>query len=156
MRRGEVLMESLIAITVVVIGLLGMFSLLSRSMSLTRVISDRYVAANLAAEGVEVVKNLVDGNVLRRKPWNSGLATGAYEVVYNSPDLQPFANKTLSFDSANGLYSYNSGGMPTNFTRKIILERVGADEIKVSSIVSWVSRGGASFETNVEDHFLNH
>ncbi len=154
-RRGEVLMESLIAITVVVIGLLGMFSLLSRSVSLTRVVADRYVAAGLAAEGIEVVKNLVDHNVLTRKPWNLGLDTGAYEVVYNSVVLEPFTNKTLFFDNASGLYSYQSSGVPTHFLRKVIVERIAADELKVNSIVSWTTRGGATFETNVEDHFLN-
>ena len=148
-------MESLIAITVVVIGLLGLFSLLSRSVSLTRVVADRYVTAGLAAEGIEVVKNLVDHNVLTRKPWNLGLDTGAYEIAYNSSALAPFTNKTLFFDNATGLYSYQSGGTPTNFLRKVMVERIGANEIKVNSIVSWTSRGGASFETNVEDHFLN-
>ena len=155
-KRGEALIEALIAITVIVVGLLGMYSLLSRSLSLTRVVTDRYIAANLAAEGIEVVKNLIDTNVLKHKPWNQGLAgSGDYEVSYNSTAVAPFLGKVLFYDAQDGLYSYEIGGAPTKFTRKIILAPKGSKEIQVNSKVSWVSRGGASFEINLEDHFLN-
>ena len=146
----------MIAITVIVVGLLGMYSLLARSLSLTRVVTDRYVAANLAAEGIEVVKNLIDTNVLQLKPWNQNLSSkGEYEVAYNSVALSPFLGKKLSYNSVNSLYSYDASGAPTNFVRKIILDPINSEEIKVNSIVSWLTRGGAVFEINLEDHFFN-
>ncbi len=155
-KRGEALIEALIAITIIVVGLLGMYSLLSRSVSLTRVVTDRYVAANLASEGMEVVKNIIDTNVLELKPWNQNLASqGDYEVSYNSLSLSSFSGKALLYNSKKGLYSYEAGGMPTNFIRKITLEPKGPEEIQVNSRVSWLSRGGAVFEINLEDHFFN-
>lgn len=147
-------MESLIAITIATVGLLGMFSLLSRSLSLTRVISDRYVAANLAGEGIEVVKNLIDNNILAARPWNQGLGSGIYEVEYDS-GLLPYAGRALVFNSTAGFYSYSGAGRETNFRREVAIERIGADEIRVNSKVRWTSRGGGEFETNLEDHFFN-
>ena len=155
-KRGEALIEALIAITIIVVGLLGMYSLLSRSLSLTRVVTDRYVAANLASEGIEVVKNIIDTNDVELKPWNQNLSSkGDYEVAYNSVELGPFLGRNLFYNLATGLYSYDVLGTRTNFVRKIILEPINSEEIKVNSIVSWLSRGGAVFEINLEDHFFN-
>mgnify|MGYP001599451310 CR=1 FL=1 len=153
MSAGQVLMESLIAITIATVGLLGMFALLSRSLSLTRVVADRYVATYLAAEGIEVVKNLIDTNVIQKNPWNLNLASGTYEVDYQS-GLQSYAARRLNYNEATGYYDYGSG-LPTNFLRRVDVERLGRDEIRVNSVVSWISRGGADFEVNLEDHFLN-
>lgn len=152
--KGIVLIEALIAITITTVGLLGMFSLLSRSLSLTRVISDRYVAANLGGEGIEIVKNLIDNNILAARPWNQGLASGAYEADYNS-GLGGNLSRTLTFNPASGFYSYDNAGNPTTFKREIRLERIGSKEIRVNSIVSWTSRGGGTFDINLEDHFFN-
>lgn len=147
-------MESLIAITIATVGLLGMFSLLSRSLSLTRVIADRYAAANLAGEGIEIVKNLIDNNILAARPWNRGLATGSYEVEYDA-DLLPYAGRKLFFSPTSGFYSHDTAGRETNFRREVRLERIGSDEIRVNSIVKWTSRGGGEFSIDLEDHFFN-
>ncbi len=153
-KRGEVLMESLIAITIAVVGILGMFNLLSRSMSLSRVISDRYVAANLGQEGVEIVKNIIDANILQKRPWNQGLQTGFYEVEYDG-GLLTDENRNLFYNSATGFYGYDSNGEATKFKRQMRVERIGANEIKAEAIMKWTSRGGAIFEEIFEDHFLN-
>src|SRR3990167_8160497 len=103
---GQVLVESIIAITIAVVGLLGIFSLLSRSLSLNRVVSDRFVAAYLAAEGVEIVKNLIDNNILAGNPWNEGLSSGNYEADASDPALRTDGNALLKFDPATGAYGY--------------------------------------------------
>ncbi len=153
-RRGEVLMESLIAITIAVVGILGMFNLLSRSLSLTRVISDRYIAANLGQEGVEIVKNIIDTNILQNRPWNQGLQTGFYEVEHDS-GLETDQSRNLFYNPESGFYSYDKNGAETKFKRQIRVERIGAEEIKAEAIMKWTSRGGATFEEVFEDHFLN-
>jgi len=147
-------MESIVAITIVAVGLLGMFSLLSRSISLNRVISDRYVAANLAGEGIEVVKNIIDTNILSRRPWNGGLDSGNYEVTYNG-GLETYLARKLVFNPNLNLYDYDVAGNPTNFIRRVAVERLGRDQIRVNSRVDWISRGGAEFSVELEDHFFN-
>lgn len=153
MERGSILLESIIAITVLTVGLLGVFSLLSRSLSLNRVIADRYVAMNLAAEGIELIKNSIDTNIIKGLPWNGGLATGEYEIAYNS-SLQPTNHRTLNYDESSGLYGY-SGNIETRFIREVRIVRKSAFELQVNAIVRWTSRSGGVFDVNLEDHFFN-
>lgn len=156
-RDGQLLVESLIAISLLVVGFLGIFSLLSRSISLSRVAADNYTATYLAAEGIEVARNIADANALRPgTPWNSGFDPGDHEVEYNSISLNPNQDRFLLFDPGNNTYSY-SGTSNTNFKRVIKISWVGSPvyEIQVNSIVSWTTLGGGSFKVNLEDHFLN-
>jgi hypothetical protein len=152
---GFILVESLVAITIVVVGLLGIFALLSRSLSLNRVVADRYTAAYLAAEGIEIVKNLVDNNLIKDRPWNTGLAAGRYEADHDDLLLAAVEGRSLNLDEQSGRYSYAAGQL-TRFYRLINLELLGGgEELKVYSTVRWTGRGGANFQVDLEDHFLN-
>ena len=155
LNRGYILVESLIAITIVVVGLLGIFSLLSRSLSLNRVVADRFVAAYLAGEGIELVKNSIDNNILEGKPWNEGLASGDYEADFHDTGLQTDLHRTLRLDPNTGAYSYTETS-PTNFRRTIHIDvsRDG-EEITVGSRVAWLTRGGGKFNINLEEHLFN-
>lgn len=154
-KNGQVIVEALIAAGIIVVGLLAVFSLASRSLSLNRVVADQYVGVNLAAEGVELVKNLLDKNVIQHLPFNQGVSAGNYEMDYADTTLEIiYRDRPLLFDSATGLYGYSSG-KDTLFRRKITIEKPIADEIKVISSVSWTTRGGGQFNVNLEDHFFN-
>ncbi len=152
-RRGQVVVESLVALGILTVGFLGILTLLSRSISLNRVVSDNYTATYLAAEGLEVVKNIIDTNVIQNRPWNSGFSNGDFEVQYASALLEATQSRFLLFDPSQNLYSYG-GSVVTPFTRTIRVALVGGNEIKVNSIVSWSSRGG-EYDINLEDHFFN-
>lgn len=158
--KGQLLVESMIGIGITVIGLLGILALLSRSISLNRVISDQFIGNYLAAEGVEVVKNLIDANIIQKNAWNLGLdAAGNYEVDYDSIALESDYSQFLKFDDALNVYNYDSG-TDTPFKRKIIISYPDSPalyyekHIKVNSIVSWTNKSGV-FEVNSEDHFFN-
>src|SRR3989338_3633319 len=153
---GQVLVELMVAISVMVIGLLGIFTLLSQSLGLNRVAADQYIAANLAAEGVEVAKNILVHNVIERNPWNEGLERdGEFGVEYSSIVLDDnLSDELLKFDKDSGRYNYTAGD-ETNFRRVITINNLSEDEIRVNSRVEWRSRGGTSFSINLEDHFYN-
>ncbi len=152
---GYILIESIIAITIVVVGLLGIFSLLSRSLSLNRVVSDRFVAAYIAAEGIEIVKNMIDNNILAGKPWNAGLATGTYEADDSDMALRADGHTLLRFDSGTGAYGYSEPVL-TAIRRAITID-VSPDgqEIAVGSRASWTTRGGGKFDIYLEEHLFN-
>ena len=154
LNNGYILIEAIIGISIAIIGILGILGLLSRSASLNRVVTDQFIGNYLAAEGIEITKNLIDGNVIQEKPWNQNFATGNFETDYSSLILEPNQNRQILFDPADKLYSYKAGN-PTNFIRTINIELIGSDEIKVNSVVKWVTRGGGRFEVNLEDHFFN-
>jgi len=168
-KAGYLIIEMMIGISIAVVGLLGILTLLSRSMSLNRVLSEQFIASYLAAEGIEITKNLIDANIIQSNPWNEGFTNGSFEADYTSLSLASNQNQPILFDSANNFYSYQSGN-PTPFTRIINIEFInieligspligspfiGSEEMKVNSIVRWTTRGGGKFEVNLEDHFLN-
>jgi len=150
---GQLLIESMVGIGIAIVGLLGVITLLSKSVGINRVVSQQFSANYLAAEGVEITKSLIDSNVIKHLPWNNGFSTGSYEADYTSSALGVNQDRFLSVDGA-GFYGYQSGA-PSLFKRTIYIELIGPDQIKVNSIVRWGSRGGSQFEINIEDRFFN-
>ena len=157
------LIELMVALGVLTIGFLGMVSLLSKAIALNRTISENYQATYLATEGVEIMKNLLDANLLQGKSWNNGFGTNKiYEVDFDSSwetgkePVEIFNNSDLRKIRMNGdnFFNYTDGAV-TPFLRRIEVELIGSYEVRVNSIVSWISRGGGDFETNIEDHFYN-
>lgn len=150
-------MEVLVAVSVLTVGFLGVVTLLARALSLNRVVSDSYTATYLAAEGIEVAKNILDGNVLQEREWNFGIQSGAYEVEHDSISLSVAAlGRKLRYDTQTRIYGY-SGDVETPFVRRVTVTPVGdgSTEIQVNATVSWVTRGGGSSNINLEDHFYN-
>lgn len=158
--KGQLLVESMMGISITIIGLLGILALLSRSVSLNRVISDQFIGNYLAAEGIEVVKNLIDANIIQKNAWNQGLDTaGNYEADYNSVILEHDSSQFLKFDDTLNVYNYDSGA-DTPFKRKIAISYPDCPalhcerHIKAKSVVGWTNKSGV-FEVNLEDHFFN-
>lgn len=157
---GQTLIEALVALAIITIGIVGVFALLNQSLAINRGITDRYVGSALAAEGIEIVKNIIDTNILQNLAWNAGLSAGDYEAAYDSVSVSPDTGRKLLYDPNSRLYSY-SGSEATNFTRRIILSypdcpSAGCDEhIQVKSLVAGAIAGGGGLEMDVEDHFFH-
>ena len=147
------MVEVIIAITILTIGFLGILGLISSAISLNRTVSDQFIANYLSMEGIEIVKNLIDANVMQDKPWNDGFSSGDFEVNYKSVSLENNSSRRILFDSITGYYNYQEGKQ-TPFIRTINIALMGADQIKVKSTVKWSGRGG-KFETNLESYFFN-
>jgi hypothetical protein len=165
-RSGQSLVEAIIAITLLTVGFLGIAALLAQSLHLTRVVSDQTTATYLAAEGVELAKNLIDHDVYLHLAglgtgWGScfgGAGAHDIELDYASTDCSRsfFPSDALMFDPATGIYSYgpSAGSVKTNFTRDIRFALNG-NEIVVNSIVRWGTGSFTSQSINLEDHFYN-
>jgi hypothetical protein len=176
--RGQVLVEAIIALGILTIGFLGIFNLLSQSIGASRTVSESYTATYLAGEGVELMKFLWDKN--QRPPGNGSyeLQYNVADSVLDCPDaafplnpfplnvndctwLRPSANEFLYFDPATGLYNYNRVGTKTGFKRIIDVQYnpscadpLTCDHVRVRSRVTWITRGGANFQVQLEDHFF--
>ncbi len=61
-KEGFTLIESILAIGVLVVGILGAFILVVRSLSNIPLIQSRLIAANLAQEGIELIRQKRDSN----------------------------------------------------------------------------------------------
>ncbi|PIR88843.1 MAG: hypothetical protein COU09_00240 [Candidatus Harrisonbacteria bacterium CG10_big_fil_rev_8_21_14_0_10_44_23] len=154
---GQLLLESLVAITMIIIAITGIFTLLSRSLSLTRVASDQYTGTYLAAEGVELIKNKLDTNVIVDcQPFNAGISSGVVELNYDgSPVTEPRDNGyTKIYIDENGFYvhNYSETAKPTKFLRRIEISDQG-DKVEVDSKVKWKGRDGVNYESHISDTF---
>jgi Tfp pilus assembly protein PilV len=152
-RNGQALVESIVALSVLTVGLLGIITLLSQSLGLNRSVSENYVASYLSAEAIEVVKNIIDMNQIQGRAWNDGLDNGTYEVIYDGTSLMANQDRFLRYEPATNLYGY-SGSQQTPFKRTVTITRVSGEELRVVARTTWTTRGAGSFEIILEDHFF--
>ncbi len=177
-RAGQFLIEAIVAGSILIVGFSGIVALLSRALHSNRVVTSNYIGTYLAAEGIEIVKNIIDHNAMRivgctdteicspvitpcgSCNWdghdgiNVDINDGSWEVDYGSTSLLAATNRALLFDSSTGLYGY-SPGSATEYRRTItILHNPPPDnnprEIQVVSTVTW--SGG---NIGLVDRFFN-
>lgn len=157
-RAGFTLLETMVAIGIIVIGLMSSLSLITNALSVVSNIQDRLIAANLAAEGIEVVRNIRDNNWLQNRgdtsKWNLGLDNGDYSAAYNSLALGLSSDVLLKLNPLSGIYSYAPGDNPTGFKRKISITNLSSYEIRVISTTTW-QRKGITYNIAAEDHLFN-
>ncbi|MFH1161908.1 MAG: hypothetical protein V1696_01345 [Candidatus Jorgensenbacteria bacterium] len=154
-REGSFLVEAIVALSLVVTGILGIIVLLTRSIGLTANVSQRAVATYLAAEGIEITKNIIDIEIAKPagSGWSfvSGLPSSfAVEHDSSAPDV---GRAGLPLHFSGGLYSYDPSGALTPFRRVMTATSTG-DEVQVSSVVTWSIKGKPE-SVNLEDRFWN-
>ncbi|MBU3901267.1 hypothetical protein KKF25_01340, partial [Patescibacteria group bacterium] len=120
--------------------------------------SSKLIAANLAQEGIEVVKSIRDLNfgVNGWDDWYASISgVNNYLAQYSDTAFRAWQDISLKYDSATGLYGYDAGvNTPFAYKRKIILTKVDDNEIKVEAIVSWTEHNRSQTLT-VEDRLWN-
>jgi len=158
--RGQLLVEAMVAISIIVSGLLGVMILLSSSLGLNKVVSEQYIAIYLASEGIEVVRNIVDTNVKTGGflAWNNGVLNCSAGCVISYDDLSLSGDLSLNPVRFDGNYYNHTVGEDTNFNRVVTVKDVdssGNDILEVTSGVSWVGRSGGEFSVTLVDYFYN-
>ena len=164
--NGQLLIEALVAISVMMVGMLAVFGVLSESLSLNRVAADQYIAANLASEGIEIVKNMIDSEYpLSAFGSSISPALGGNSKCAIDINTQPGGEGWECRSTTSALpalrlseeWSYNlDDGNQTKFKRYVEIEMPEADKIiEVKSTVEWGRKGGASSRITVVDEFYN-
>lgn len=150
---GQGLLELIIAIGVIVVGLFSVWALFLANYSGERGAQEKILAANLAREGIELVKNMRDTNWLKIDanetcgsadvlcPWDDGLlvdgdstaivksdfATGALTLDFSPADINSEATR-LFVDSAgfyvHGVTDSSHSLSPTIYRRLITLRNI--------------------------------
>lgn len=155
-KHGFSLVEVIIAVAIIITGLISVVALINSSVSGIRINKSRTIAASLAQEGLEVVRNIRDNNWLAYKRsignWRDGLANGTYRVQYNTEALLVFSSTPLQLDS-NGFYQYDSGA-PTLFYRRIIIETINDNQFKTTCEITWKENNRDNV-LSVETRFYN-
>ena len=151
MKKGFTLLEVIIAISILTVGVGGTFILIHQTLRAASLSNSKLIAAYLAQEGTEIVRNFRDNNWLEQRAdsglsWKDGLETGEYEVGYNDSSLSIFSGqgRYLHINSLNGFYGY-SGDKQTKFKRKITIANGEGEEAEIKLIVTvevfWEERG---------------
>jgi len=151
--KGFTIIEVMVGIGVILVGFAGTITLINKSLAFHDLAYSRLTASYLAQEGIEIVRNLRDNNFIQNRTWNDGLSPGTYQVQYNSLQLMDYSGENLLIDPVTNLYNYDSGNL-TRYNRRIVIEQISSEEIRVTSIVQWYNRGG-NFDIRVEDHLFN-
>jgi len=180
--RGFTLIETIVAISVLMLGIIGPMTLAARNIKASRDASDRLIASFLAQEGIEVVRSNIANNSADDNPWLDGI-TGvpgqcdqpsrciADITQANSGLPQPGRN---ILQACNGLCTeevYQHGAtyvfrqsstgapgapwVPTKFQRHISVEVYPGDTKRVLvSTTVWWPRGTITLEEDVYNWFF--
>ena len=110
------------AITIISVGVLGVYNGMSFAISNTQKAREHFMSAYLAQEGIEIVKNMRDANWIVGSEWDEGLVcANGCEADYNTASSTfssfPYTGRYLKIDSS-GFYNYDSGA-DTIYQRKI-------------------------------------
>lgn len=147
-KEGSILIESIVGISLVTIGIVGIITLLTRSSSLYNSAVNELKATYLGAEGIEVVKNIIDTKYINKLP--SILGRPDYYYVDNTTLSGSFTPLTSPpVPEAADFVSVNS--VTTIFRRIIKIQNTGS-YLDVKSYVSW-SEAGSQKQIILEDNF---
>ncbi|MEX2090986.1 MAG: prepilin-type N-terminal cleavage/methylation domain-containing protein [Candidatus Paceibacterota bacterium] len=151
--NGFTLVEALVTLVVLSIALGPSLILTNNISSTASVVRNNLIAANLAQEGVEVIRGMRDTNWFNGIAFDTGLTDGTYRVEWNSSALISLgANPPIK--EGSGLYNYSSGN-DTVFRRTISILKVNAGELRIISNVTWQERGARDRNALVESHLFN-
>lgn len=146
-KKGFTIIEVIVAIFVIVTGFVGVLSLVTQTVSSATYSKDKLIAAYLAQEGIEIVRNIRDTNWISGVGWDTDLtscsAASPCQGDYNDSSLSPYADNPLNIETASGYYGYDSG-TSTKFKRKITITSTtdpdGNPILNVSVLVQWQER----------------
>lgn len=181
--KGFTLIETMVAISILAVALVGPFTAVQNALSSSYIARDRLIAATLAQEGLEYVRSIRDNNYHANLDWLDGFNSstntrdacfgvlsapsgycivdatlGDFHVAQNADAMKGYTAASASniprlYISATGLYNQYSGTQ-TYFTRTVQLQTISDHEVKVTVEVSWV-RGVTTYSVVVIDHLQN-
>ena len=154
MTKGFTLAEVIVAIFILTVGIIGVSALITSTISSAIHSSNKLVAAYLAQEGIEIIRNIRDTNWIQQSTnWDEGLTicSAGCEADYNistaeDPTLTSYGSgRFLYIDGTNRFYRYIDIPGPsdavTKFKRKITITSIDVDTLNVSAFVSWEEKG---------------
>ncbi len=124
--KGQGMMEIIVAIAVITTGIAGAVTLTYSNLKGSQSSVMQITAANLAREGLEVVRNIRDENWLRQRNWLTGLKNDGTRggILKFNPSTKIWTidfgdvNQQLYLDSY-GIYNHDTLGQITPFSRTI-------------------------------------
>lgn len=140
-QKGFTLLEVLFSLFLLAATMVGVTSLFLQIIGFLPASKEQLQVSYLAQEGVEIVRNMRDANIIKINKtgtgnWDDGLTScaGGCEADYNDTSLAAYSHY-LQINS--GFYEYGTGGIATPFQRKIMIDTSVSDKLKVTVQVLW-------------------
>jgi prepilin-type N-terminal cleavage/methylation domain-containing protein len=180
--KGFTLVETLVAISIFSVSLIGLLNVLGSGISNTNYAKKKIVATYLAQEGIEYVRNIRDTYVLYSATsaagWTAfinklnaaGCGNTTYGCYFDDQTLDftnpnkpvtniPFyacsapACPGMTYDPTYAKYNYLSGSA-AGYTRVLIFSPVNANEVKITSKVYW-GQGSGTYNISFSENLFN-
>ncbi len=153
-QRGFTLVETLVAITIIALAMVGPLYAVQQSLNASRSARDQLVASSLAQEGIEYVRSVRDRNYLvvlggGSRSWlfrldGTGGSTSCTSPCVVDPVRDTISNTVTPLRLNNqNLYTQQNGFADTRFTRTVTVAAVpgSTTEAVVTVTVSWSTNG---------------
>ncbi len=177
---GFTMVETLVAISILLVVIIGPMTIAQKGIQNAYFARDQLTAVFLAQEAIEAVRvkrdaqalyvydQLIDEESPSDATWDwlgvlPVCTTEADEECRFNPTtgiLERCADDTCKLRvDGNGVYSY-VGGIGTNlsiFTRKVYIENIGADSVRIRVVVKWnaTALGGTEKEVELQTWLYN-
>ena len=166
-KKGFTLIESIIAISILVTGILAVYYVFAGLSNQAKSSSNKLGAIYLAQEGIEIIRNIRDSNWINDRDWLYGITNisecsegCSYEADYRTGTngLYPITSfiddgRFLNLDLL-GLYSYGSDDLSNIYKREIILYLQDDNTLKISCIVNWFYNNN-SYSVQIDEVLYN-
>ncbi|OHB24271.1 MAG: hypothetical protein A3F96_00155 [Parcubacteria group bacterium RIFCSPLOWO2_12_FULL_40_10] len=157
MRKGFTLIEVIVSVSLLSLVAVGSMFAITLSLKSAARIKNNLIAANLAQEGMEVVRNIRDKDWHLGNSFGVSLPNGTYNISWDSALPAPFSDIFLK-KNLNGYYNYVAGA-DTIFKRKIIIENSAQNPSTVEKVVkveiTWQEKGGIPKLIQAEERLFN-
>lgn len=181
---GFTLIETLVAVVVLMVAIAGPLTIASKSLQATLIAKDQDTAIYLAQDAIEYIRFARDTNRLSGGDWLTGSGGGAnvvnftpcistngsaacyFDSLGNNPNVIiacSGACPVIMYDSGNDYFTYAATGgnvSATVFTRTVqIITPVGGNSNEVEAIasttVSWSDTAGLTRQVQVREDLFN-
>jgi Tfp pilus assembly protein PilV len=172
MLKSFTLIETLIAIAVVTLAIVGPFHIAQSVLQTSYTARDELIASALGQEAMEYVRNVRDSNFVYNvhngasRAWLYGLdgSTGP-DCYTHACVVDPGQQTTIDcgstscaarplYLSSTNLYNQSTSGTQTRFTRTVRLTQISTTETQVTVTVSWLTHG-ATYTVTLTENLRN-
>ncbi len=145
-RRGFTLVETLVAIAILMIAIVGPYYSVQQAIMASYAARDQLIATSLAEEAAEYIYYVRDSNYLGGHDWLYGMNSCLTNLHAYGCTVDPKAAalqycssaacRPLKLDGATQLYTYSTG-TETRFTRIVKIDQVSSTQVRVTVTVAW-------------------
>ena len=179
-KKGFTLIETLVAVLILVTAIAGPLTIASKGLQTALVAKDQTIAYYLAQDAVEYIRFARDTNRLAGNGWlvgaggnsstglsncysGSGVPSCYLDSLNNSPPTPTSCGgpcPIMYYDPNNHYFTYNTNApnVPTLFTRSVFINKgIGGnnDEASLTVTVSWSDLPGITHTITVREDLLN-